>query len=153
MIMRVVLDTNILIDYVLDREPFSEAASLIMELGYLGELELWMGSSQVSDLVYVMTEGGKASLAEHTKRTLTRLHKLIHVYATDEGDVDAVASSVWTDLEDALVFQTACKTKADAIITRGATGFQRSPIRVFTGEELFAFLEQEKGFVYEAADL
>lgn len=148
MIMRVVLDTNILIDYVLDREPFSDTASLIMELGYLGELELWMGTSQVSDLIYVMTEGGKASLAEWAKSAMARLLRFIHIYATDEDDFEAVASSAWTDLEDAFVFQTASKTKADAIITRDAKGFRNSSIRTFTGTGLFVFLEQEKGFVY-----
>lgn len=153
MIMRAVLDTNILIDFVLDRQPFAEVAALIMELGYLGELELWVGSSQVSDLVYVMTEGGKASLAERAKTTMARLRRIIHIYATDEEDYDAVAASTWTDLEDAFVYQTACRTKSEAIITRDAKGFQRSSIKVFSGEGLFAFLEQEKGFAYAMTDL
>ena len=57
--VKVLLDTNILVDFALRREPHFEQARKVMILGYLREIELWMGSSQMSDLIYVITEGGK----------------------------------------------------------------------------------------------
>lgn len=76
------------------------------------------------------------------------LRKMLRIYATDEEDYDAVAASTWEDIEDAFVFQTAMKVKADAIITRDASGFSRSSIPTFTCEELFIHLADEMGLEY-----
>ena len=146
--MRLVLDTNILIDYAIDRQPFAESAGLLMELGYLRELELWIGTSQVSDLVYVITDGGRAAQAEYAKETMRKLRKILHIYATDEEDYDAVAASAWDDLEDAFVFQTALKVKADAIITRDRNGFAKSPLKTFDCDGLFDWLRTDHGLDY-----
>lgn len=146
--MRLVLDTNILIDYAIDRRPFSNDAQLLMQLGYLKELELWMGTSQVSDLVYVLTEGGKPNLAAHAQSVMKALKKMIHVYATDEEDYDFVATCSWTDLEDAFVYQTARKVKAQAIVTRDHKGFAKSSIPCFTCKDLFVHIEQTQGISY-----
>ncbi len=147
--MRLVLDTNILLDIVLGRQPHADAADKLIALGYLGEFELWIGSSQVSDFVYVATEGGKAALAEEARRAMRLLRKSVRVYATNEADYDAVAASAWDDLEDAFVFQTALQVKADAIITRDRAGFRKSHIKVYDCDELFERLESEEGLRYE----
>lgn len=146
--MRLVLDTNILIDYAIDRQPFAESAGLLMELGYLRELELWIGTSQVSDLVYVITDGGRPAQADYAKETMRKLRRILHIYATDEEDYDAVAASAWDDLEDAFVFQTALKVKADAIITRDRKGFAKSPIKIFDCDSLFDWLRTDRGLDY-----
>lgn len=150
--MKVVLDTNILLDYLLDRKPFSAPARTIMELGYLKELELWISMSQVTDLIYFITDGGRSSLAEYAQHVMTALRKFIHPYAIDESDYDAVAKCTWTDLEDAFIHQVALNTRADAIITRNKAGFDRSSIKVFDCEELLAHLEEEHGLVYEMVE-
>lgn len=59
-----------------------------------------------------------------------------------------VVRSAWIDLEDAFVFQTALKVKADAIVTRNEDGFTQSSIRTFNCADLFDFLEQENGLTY-----
>lgn len=151
--MRVVLDTNVLIDFAIDRQPFGKAAALVMELGYLGEFELWMGTSQISDLIYVLTEGGKESLAPFAREVLGKLCQFVHIYGTDQADIETIAVSTWTDLEDALVYQTAANVKADVILTRDKSGFARSPIRTSTCESFFTYLAEEHGLEYGAVDL
>lgn len=151
--MRLVLDTNILVDAAMSREPHVASADKLFALGGLGEFELWMGSSQVTDLLYMITDGGKPSLAEEARREMVLLRKRVHVYATNEADYDAVAASTWTDLEDAFVYQTAVAVKADAIITRDKTGFVKSPLRVFDYEGLFDYLESEGGVAYDVIDM
>ena len=80
---RFVVDTNVLIDYLVERKPFNAKAELLMALGYINEFELWIGTSQVSDIVYVITDGGKPSLSEYAQDTMTALKKMLHIYATD----------------------------------------------------------------------
>lgn len=70
--MKLLLDTNILLDCMMDRQPFAADARKLLILGALGEVDLWMSPSQFTDAFYLLTEGGKpapcgvgeASLAE-----------------------------------------------------------------------------------------
>ena len=146
---RFVVDTNVLIDYLVERKPFNAKAEILMALGYINEFELWIGTSQVSDIVYVITEGGKPSLSEYAQDTMTALKKMLHIYTTDAEDYDNVARCSFDDLEDAFVFQAALKVKADAIITRDKAGFAHSSVKVFDCDELFDRLAKEKGIEYE----
>lgn len=147
--MRLVLDTNILLDIVMGREPYVSSADKLVTLGYLGEFELWIGSSQITDMLYVITEGGKPSLADEARRKMKLLRKSMHVYATNEADYDAVSQSAWGDLEDVFVYQTAVAVKADAIITRDKDGFEKSPLKAFDCDGFFAHLESEKSLTYD----
>lgn len=151
--MRLVLDTNVLVDALLRREPFSEAAMLILELGYLGEFELWIGTSQISDIIYIITEGGKPSFTEYAQDVLDKLCQFIHIYSTCGEDIRSIAHSTWTDLEDALVFQTALQVKAEAIVTRDANGFDKSPIPIFDPTALFEHIRTIDGIVYSTEEL
>lgn len=145
---RFVVDTNILIDYLAKREPFNVRAELLMALGYINEFELWIGTSQISDLIYVMSDGGKPALTGYVQETMLALRKMLHIYATDDDDYDCVARCAFEDLEDAFVFQTALKVKADAIITRDKNGFAHSSIKVLDCDELFEQIAETRGIDY-----
>ncbi len=151
--MRLLLDTNILVDFAIRREPHFEDAKKLMLLGYLKEVELWVGSSQMGDLVHVVTEGGKPKLAKQAQELLAKLLSFIHVYATDEDDCAFMAKSDWSDLEDCLVFCNALGVKADGIVTRDANGFARSSIKVYDYDELFDHLRDAYGMDYDLVDL
>lgn len=145
---RFVVDTNILIDYLIKREPFNAKAELLMALGYINEFELWIGTSQITDLIYVLSEGGKPSQTSHVQETMIALRDMVHIYATDAEDYDNVSHCTFDNLEDAFVFQTALKVKANAIISRDKKGFSHSSIRVFDCDELFEYLETSKRVAY-----
>ena len=53
--IKALLDTNIVIDFLNQREPFYEQARLLMIAGRVGEFDLWILSSQVTDLIYIPT--------------------------------------------------------------------------------------------------
>ena len=149
MVARCLVDTNILIDYLRLRQPFAAAARKVLILGYVKELELWVSSSQLSDLFYLLSEGGRASYADMAKGEIRSLRKFLHVYPVGEAEVDAAMDSSWRDLEDALVYQAARAAKADVILTRNGKDFAASSIPVYSADELFDWLAKEKGLTYE----
>ena len=53
--MKLLLDTNVVIDYLHEREPYYEKARLLMTAGRVGEFSLWITSSQVTDLIYILS--------------------------------------------------------------------------------------------------
>ncbi len=150
--MRVLLDTNIVLDFLRKWEPFYDSARLLLALGYMGEFELWISPSQLGDLSYVLTKGGKPALALPVAEELRRLGGIVHVCTFGEVEALAALELGWSDLEDALVYQAAKSLHADAIITRNQVDFARSSIPVFDCDEFFTWCAKETGVEYEVID-
>lgn len=146
--MRVLVDTNIVIDALARREPFYEKVRLLLILGQAGELDLWISAAQLTDVFYVVTNGSRAN-AEKGKRLLRLFRECAHVAPVGEAEFDAALASPWEDLEDACVFQVARSVKVDAIITRNQKDFARSPNPVFDCDEFFAYLRETRNLDYE----
>ncbi|MFR8831045.1 MAG: PIN domain-containing protein, partial [Eggerthella lenta] len=68
--MKLLLDTNVVIDFLHEREPYYDKVRLLMTAGRVGEFDLWITSSQVTDLIYILSEGGKRSLLSHVLEQL-----------------------------------------------------------------------------------
>ena len=147
--MRLLLDTNIIIDFLQRREPYYEDARMLFMLGRLREHELWFSSAQANDIFYTLSGGGKKARAAQVVKALRLVREAAHVCGIDEAEFDAALDSTWPDLEDACVYQAALKVKADAIITRNQADFEKSSIRVFDCGELFEWLAEERGLTYD----
>lgn len=146
---KLLVDTNVLIDYLSMREPFYDEARLLMIVGRVGEFELWMTSSQVTDLIYILSDGSKQSLMPSVLERLRGLRTFVEVFAVGGAEVDRMLASAWKDPEDALMFESALSLKADAIITRNAKDFESSLVRAMTAREFFNWLRDEKGVDYQ----
>lgn len=146
---KLLVDTNVLIDYLSMREPFYDEARLLMIVGRVGEFELWITSSQVTDLIYILSDGGKQSLMPSVLERLRGLRTFVEVFAVGGAEVDRMLASAWKDPEDALMFESALSLKADAIITRNAKDFESSLVRAMTAQEFFNWLRDEKGVDYQ----
>lgn len=150
--MRVFLDTNILLDYFAHRDPFFVSARKLLLFSYVREFETWVSASQITDVFYLLTTGPQKISQEEAKCALRKLRTFVHVCSIGEEEVDAALRSSWDDFEDACVLQAALKVKADAIVTRNKKDFFGSPLRVLDCEELFRFMEEERGLVYDEID-
>lgn len=145
--MKVLVDTNIVIDALARREPFYEKARLLFILGKAGELELWISGTQLTDVFYLLTNGARTA-AEKGKHLMRLFRQCVRVASFGELEFDAALDSSWEDLEDACVFQVAQSIKADAIITRNQKDFARSSIPVFDCGEFFDYLRKARNLDY-----
>jgi len=151
--MRMMIDTNVALDFMLAREPYYADARKLMLLGYLKELELWVSGAQINDLFYLLTKGGKKVYNEAARLSLQKLRACMGVYRVGEQEIDAALNSTWTDLEDACLYQAALNVKADFIITRNQQDFSLSSIKALDATEFFKYLEEHKGLTYAAVEL
>ncbi|MGV8082139.1 MAG: PIN domain-containing protein [Coriobacteriia bacterium] len=147
--MRILVDTNIAIDRLARRKPFEASAKKLFLLGALGEFDLWIGASQVNDIFFLLTNGPDKVSTEDAKRAIRNLRRHAHVCSLKEADIDAALDSTWGDFENACIYQSAAKLKADAIVTRNQRDFDKSSIKVFDCDELFAYLKEERGLTYD----
>lgn len=149
--MKLLLDTNVVIDFVHEREPHYQKARLLMVAGRVGEFDLWITSSQVTDLIYILSEGGKRNLLPRVLEQLRGLRMFVSVHAVGEREVDRMLAASWKDPEDSLLFEAALEIRADAIVTRNQTDFESSAIKVADCDEFFAWMLEDFGVDYEEA--
>ena len=147
-LQKLLLDTNIVIDFIGQRGPFYKDAKLLMLCGRVGEFSLWISSSQVTDIIFIMTDGGKRKKVPETLEKLRNLRTFVNVFAVTDADIDKMLAASWADPEDGLLIDLALKMRADAIITRDADFPATDLIRVQDCAEFFQWLEAEKGVSY-----
>ena len=142
------LDTNVFIDALANREPYARNAKLILALGMIGEFDLWFSASQVTDIFYILSEGGKTSRTEWAKEQLTKLREFANACAFTDEDLDLALASTWRDFEDACINQVAHKVRPDAVVTGNVKDFALSDFPVFTCDGLFDWLKEKRGVSY-----
>ena len=146
--MKLFVDSNVVIDALVDRGPSHSAARLLLGLGQIGEFELWASPTQWTDMFYILSEGGKPSRRVEVKSKLSAVREAVHVSMMGETEIDKALSSAWEDLEDAVVYRAACAVSPEALITSNVKDYELSEIPVYTPESLFAWLEDKHGIIY-----
>ncbi|MGE9911658.1 type II toxin-antitoxin system VapC family toxin [Atopobiaceae bacterium SGI.236] len=146
--MDVVVDSNVLIDYLKERDGFALARKLLV-FSEMGDYGLWMSASQATDLFYIMTSGGRKTLSAQVRDMIRCLRKSVGVLPITQREVDLALDSGWEDFEDSVLHQAAVNNGASAIVTRDARGFVRSAIPVLDPEEFFEWMERKNGIAYE----
>lgn len=148
-LQKLLLDTNIVLDFIGQREAFYRDAKLLMLCGRVGEFSLWISSSQVTDLIFILTGGGKKSKVPEVLEKLRTLRMFVNVLAVTDTDIDKMLATSWSDPEDGLLIDLALRMRADAIITRDEDFPKTDLIRVQDCTEFFAWLKEEKGLSYD----
>lgn len=132
--MKIVFDTNVIIDAVASRQPFCEEAKQVLLMVSEEKLSGYLTANSITDIFYVV----RRSLPEPEAREIIR-SLLYSLDVIEVGGADcwqALSLSV-DDFEDALLAACAEKIGADYIISRDA-GFVKSasPVQVITPGEL-----------------
>lgn len=135
--MRVFLDTNILLDALVERQDrhFNENASIILQLGKNGVFELFMSVLSIPTIAYVLKNlggNGKKSIIKNICAIVTPLPAL-------PDHIDAMLESRMDDIEDAMQVQSARTGNCDLIITRDRSDFKNADFPFLSPEE---FLER-----------
>ncbi|MDR0308569.1 MAG: PIN domain-containing protein [Coriobacteriales bacterium] len=146
--MDLVLDTNIILDYLDRREGHFKLARKICLLGITKEANTYLTVNSLTDIHYLLQKGYGSQVAQEMMEANLGYLQLIGI--TPENAAAALAKR-WGDYEDCLLAECASKIKADYIITRNVKDFELSEVPAITPTELFAKLEAQ-GFSYAAID-
>lgn len=135
--MKVLFDTNVVLDVVLNREPFSAPASRLMGRVERGELVGILGATTVTTVHYLVT---KAAGREGALQVIQELLRLFQVAPVDSTVLELAAASPFEDYEDAVLHEAGRLVRVDAVVTRDPQGFRRATLLVLSPEELEAAL-------------
>lgn len=132
--MRVLFDTNILLDALLAREPFSENAAVLFNAVETEQIEGFMSATTVTDVHYVVRR--QTQSLETAIDAVTRLLAFMEIATVNREVLEQAIALKITDFEDAVQVACAMKLGLDVIVTRDVDGFTNSPIPVLLPEEL-----------------
>lgn len=133
--MRVLLDTNVVLDVLLDREPFVEDSAAVFAWVEGGALTGLLCATTLTTLAYL---AGKTVGKAQATRQIRQLMSLFEVAPVTRAVLDAALASKAADFEDAVLAEAARQAGAQAIITRNLRDFAHSPVRAHTPAQWLA---------------
>ena len=130
--MRLFIDTNILLDVLMEREPFYELSLRIWNYCKEDETYACISSLTFANIVYNMRKTLTPSKIEELVSELTKIFDFADL---NLAEIIKAAQMHWNDFEDALQSAAAERVKADYIITRNVKDFEQSNIKALTPED------------------
>ena len=138
--MKIFLDTNILLDYLLKRQPFYESAKKVIEM-CLYKIDGFVTPHSLIDVFYMLSERTDATI-EKSRETILKLRAVLYVIPENDDRVYMAAGNTdFADFEDSMQNESALFAGVDYIITRNKKDFEKTTIPVLTTEE---FIELTK---------
>jgi predicted nucleic acid-binding protein len=137
--MRILLDTDVVLDLLLKREPYDKEAEKLFLLGADNSVELYVNSITPINVFYI---GRKLKGREAASDAVQRLLALVQVAVVDSFVLSDAFSFGLTDFEDAVQCSAAISEGLDAVVTRNLEDYTGAPIQVLAPGELLDSLEQ-----------
>lgn len=131
--MRILIDTNVVLDVLLKREPFYKAAVEVMELTKLNNVQEYVSASAITDIYYLAYRQLKNK--ELAGRLLKKLLTIVSVAGVSEQEIKEALELEWSDFEDSVQYSVAYWQGMDAIITRNLNDYKKSEIPVWQPEQ------------------
>ncbi len=135
--VRALLDTNIILDYALERQPFWQASEQIFLLIEQGQFEGYISASTCGDLYYIIR---KQRGHEWAIAFLNRLVNLCYIAAVDQTVISMALTTNFKDFEDAIQYSTAVIARLDAIVTRNPQDFVGATLQIMSPDALIQAL-------------
>lgn len=141
--MKILIDTCIIIDVLQKREPFFDHSKSVCLICANKKVEGFLTAKSITDIYYYahkLTHNDKT-----TRETISKLIDIFDLIDTEAEDIRKAVLSETADFEDAVMIETACRSKIDTIITRNIKDYKKANVQVFTPLDFLKYIEQTKG--------
>jgi len=133
--MKILLDTNIILDLLLKREPFSHNAKDIFLLVENGLLDGFISASSITTIHYLIE---KSLSKQEANRYIDVLLQIFSISPIDKQILKDAVTNNGNDFEDSVIYTSAHYSKIDFIITRDKKGFASSKVKAIEPNDFLA---------------
>ena len=137
--MRVLFDTNVILDVALNRKPFVDPARELWKAIEDGAVEGLIASFSFPTIFYVCRQQSDYARA---RNVIVACLERFEVCTVRRAEVEDAIAMQAADFEDCMQIATAVSHRVDCIASRDASGFKHSAITVFTPAELLVFINR-----------
>ena len=131
--MKVLIDTNVVLDVLCNRQAFSADSEAVFKLCEVNKISGYLSALSIPNIIYIMR---KELEPERTKEILTKLMLIFHVADLKADDLKRAAELKFQDYEDAVQSVCASRIHADYIVTRNLRDFSESKVPAIAPSEL-----------------
>jgi len=137
--MKLFWDTNVMLDFLGERDPFYISAAKIATLADKRKVKIIASSLSYATTSYFLT---KFEGIEKTKEKLRKFKVISEICELDELIIDKGLNSEFSDFEDSLQYFSALRTECDILLTRNGKDFKKSKIPVMTPDEFLNSIKE-----------
>lgn len=138
--MRLILDTNIILDMLLKRNDFEKESKAVFQLAIYGIIDAYVTSHTIATVYYIL-ENSKVT---EPRKQLEKLMAVVGVLDVNGDDCEKALKSDVADYEDGLICESAKRNNIDVIVTRNEKDFTKSGMIIYTPDEILAKHKQGK---------
>jgi PIN domain. len=136
---KILLDTNIIIDFLGERKDFYDAAAKIITLADRKKIKMYVSVVSMATTYYVLAK------YENKKAALEKVRKfkvLCEISSMNNEVFEKALNAQFDDFEDALQYFSAVENSCDLIITRNEKDFKTALIPVMNPESYLQTLKK-----------
>jgi len=136
--MKILLDTNILLDVLHDRKPFAESAAKVWKLVEEGTAEGYVSAISFNNIYYVARKRDGFAKALDALRIIRANFRIVPL---DETIIDRALAVSGSDFEDAIQAAAAVRVVADYLVTRNVKDFGTMGANAITADDFILIME------------
>ena len=138
MVSKILIDTNVLIDYILEREPFFDDAMRVISSCIDGSVKGYIAAHSISNMFFILR---KDFTIKERREILSNLCTIFEVEGIDKSKLMlALSNEKFSDFEDCLKMECAKRRGVDYIVTRNIADFTSSEIEAVLPSEYLKLL-------------
>jgi predicted nucleic acid-binding protein len=135
----VFVDTNVLIDFLADRRPFSLSAAKLFTQALAGKVVVYVSAVSYNNIFYILRQSLPAT---DTIRLLNELSEMVTITDVTNEVIQKALKSPFKDFEDAIHYYCAVsESKIEIIVTRNGKDFKNSILPVMTTDEVVSLID------------
>ena len=124
--MRLLVDINVALDVILEREPWVTEAALLFAAIHGGMAQGYLAGHTIPTIHYIVRENRKDRRVADA--AVAKLLRIFTVVAAENQELLQALALEFSDFEDAVQAACAAKISADWIVTRNVKDFRKSPV-------------------------
>lgn len=138
--MRLMIDTNILLDVLLHRDPFYADSVAVLRLCEEHKVYGFVSASAVTDIFYITRKA--IGSTEDTYRVISNILNIVKILTVTNEDVVSAFQVKANDFEDCLMATCAKSNKCNGIVTRNKKDFVGFGVTLYSPEELLCLFQR-----------
>lgn len=141
--MKLLIDTNVALDVLLNKEPFCNEAAKVLNLSDRAEVKEYISASAITDIYYIAYR----QLRDKTivRNMIKTLLSIVSIACVTEREIVEALELEWSDFEDSVQYAVASLNEMDGIVTRNVADYKRAELSVWSPEQIVKKLELERG--------
>ena len=134
--MKIMCDTNIILDVLLERAPFAEDSARVLALCEEHKLDGFISASCLTDIFYLVRKYTHSTELAYT--AIGKILEIVKVCSVTNNDAITAFQQKAKDFEDCLVATCAKSIRCDCIVTRNKKDFEEFGVPLLTPSELLS---------------